>query len=202
MAERERVVTKAEQLRRLYAAKAEAELADADALVGALSPGWSGALLADVVLVLGAPASDANATDGLLGRVAGEAALKAMAALGVEADAITVIASRPTPGASEDTSARRLELAVEAVDPTVVMALDPEAAADLAKAFDIAELVVGRPIRVRGRELGGVGNFAASLADLDAKRRVWSAMRSVAAAAALKAKGRPKAPHKESSNPA
>lgn len=201
MAERERVVIGAEQLRRLYAAKAEAELADADALVGAPSPGWSGALLADVALIVSAPAADANATDGLLGRVAGEAAIKAMAALGVEADAITVIASRPTPDASEETVARRLELAVEAVDPAVVMALDPGAAADLAKAFGIAGSVAGRSVRVRGRVLGGVGDFAASLADMDAKRRVWAAMRSVAGEGALKAKGRPKAPHKES-NPA
>ena len=166
----------------LYEAKALVELADANALAGVAAGGWSGDPLGAVALVVGTETSTDNDESGILPAGLHEAAGKALGALGFEEGSAFEIASRPReaePGAR----AARLRLALEAVDATLVLALDPLAADDLAAAFGLHGLEPGKPVRAAGRVLGSTGDFAASLGDVRAKGRVWAAMRSVAAAA-------------------
>ena len=68
---------------------------------------------------------------------------------------------------------------MEAVDPRVVIALDPQAAADLAAAFGIESFAPGRVTRVLGRDMLATDDFAASLGDEHAKRRVWDQLRAL-----------------------
>jgi hypothetical protein len=172
----------AAELAALYEAKALAELADGDALVGAEEQGWRGQPLGPLAFV----ASVLPVGDVL------EALDKAADALG--AAPAFVIASRPGGAGAEEARGRRLALMVEAADPAVVIALDGPAAGDLAEALGAQTMVPGQSARLRGRVLGSAAEFAASLSDVPAKARVWAAMKAIAAEGGLKAKGRPKAP--------
>lgn len=158
----------------LYEAKALAELGDAEALAGVGEGGWSGDPLGVVALVVAAP----------LPSEAGDAVDKATAALGVEPTTAFSIVSRPQASKPKQLMAR-LRMALEAVDAPWVLALDTQAAEDVAVAFGVAPLVPGVAVRAGGRVLGSVGDFAGSLADPKAKARVWAAMRSIAAGAGL-----------------
>jgi hypothetical protein len=177
----------------LYEAKALAELDDAEAAGGATARGWRGEPLSRLAFVVSAMSpGEIEAGDPLRGE-AGEAADKAAAALGVSPEALFVVASRPGADMPPEQRTRRLALALEAADPAIVIALDDDAACDLADAMGVEGLEPGRPVRVRGRVVGSVGGFAASLGDPRAKARVWAAMKAVAAEGGLDAKGRPKA---------
>jgi len=166
---------------RLFEAKARAELAAADAVLGAKpAVANSGDALGSTVLVKGAPDAGDRAARRALAGPDGVAATKALAALGLDADAVLAVCSRPAAG-DADAHARRLELVVEAVDPRLVIALDAAAAEDLAAAFRVPALVPGRPVMARGRVLGAVGDLAASLGDPNEKARVWARFKSVAA---------------------
>jgi hypothetical protein len=172
----------AARLARLYAAKAKAELKRADEAFGApVRIGGAGQMLASVVLVKGSPDADERASRRALTGPVGEAAGKALEALGFEAGDWWAVVSRPS-DAPASGRARRLELIVEAVDPKLVVALDDEAAEDLAAAFGLRDLPAGQPVIVRGRTLGAIGGLAASLADPAAKALVWSRFKTVARA--------------------
>jgi hypothetical protein len=173
-----------------YAAKAAAELADADAVVGAAPGAWEGVTVGPRIAFVIARAASSGTV--LETRVA-EAAAKAADALGAGTD-VFCIATRTDPPASPDARARRLRLGLEAVDAPAVIALDVEAAGDLASAFGADALRPGTPTRVFGRVIGYAGDFAASLDDDPAKVRAWSAMKTIAAAAGLDPKERPRAP--------
>jgi hypothetical protein len=166
---------------RLYREKARAEIAAADREVrGASAVAYSGDELADVLLVTGVPsAADAEAGRALAG-AAGEAIGKALDALGLSPRR-GALSSRAGSG-SGPARARRLSLAIEAVDPRVVVALDADAAADLARAFDVPALAPGAPVTVRGRVALATDDFAASLGDERAKRRVWRELKALEAA--------------------
>lgn len=166
---------------KLYEAKALAELRDADALAGVGPGGWRGDAQGAVALVVGPAVSGPDAMAAPLSGVAGEAASKALAALGFEEGTVFVIASRPE-GVDPAQAVPRLRLALEAVDAPLVMALDARAADDLAAAFGCVALEPGKPVRASGRLLGSTGEFAGSLTDQRAKARVWAAMRGIAAA--------------------
>jgi hypothetical protein len=173
----------------LYEAKALAELGDADALAGVTGGGWSGDPLGDVALVVGAPAGGEGAASGPLSRELEEAVGKALVALGLEAESAFVIASRPV-GARADGLVARLRLALEAVDAPLALALDAQAADDLAASFGLACLQAGMPVRASGRVLGYTGDFEDSLGDERAKGRVWAAMKEVAGAAGHRTRAR------------
>ena len=174
----------AEQLSRIYLAKASAELSAADALLpGSEKVRSRGATIADVVLVCGEPeAADLETGEALSGDV-GQAAARALEALGVAADSVLAVCSRPVAAAAE-ARARRLELVVESADPEVVIALDPGAAEDVAAACGLGKLAVGRRAHWRGRVVGYVGDLGASLVDVPRKARVWAAFREIVPAAA------------------
>jgi hypothetical protein len=188
---REPDVSASDRLGAAYEAKARAELADADAVAGAASGSWEGSLVGARIAFLVAR-RDVPAPGPILADRTAEAMAGAADALG-SADATFVLVTRPSLKASAEARARRLRIALEAVDAPAVIALDNESAEDLAAAFELDALRPGTPVRVLGRSLGSVGDFTALLDDSKAKAGAWSAMKAVAAQAGLKAKGRPKA---------
>lgn len=195
------VATPADALLRTYAAKARAEIDQADRMLpeGAAVPG-SGDPLGRVLLVKGAPGPEDRAGRRALAGPDGDAAAKALQALGRDPASVWATCSRPLPCDAE-TVARRLILIVEAVDPEIVLALDEEAAGDLAAALRMPALQPGRPSTAGGRVVGAVDGLAASLSDRSSKARVWRQMQAVFAArpcgpraASRTRKGRPEAP--------
>jgi hypothetical protein len=171
-----------EQVRELFEERAKAELAAADALApGSDSVAWSGALFAAVAVVKGLP-GPAEATGGAaLTGADGEAARKALSALGWDADAVFTTLSRPEPGLPLERRGDRLRMQIEAVEPQLVLALDAEAAEDLAEAFGIARPAFGAETRVLGRRIVAVDGLEASLADPARKKRVWTQLQAAKA---------------------
>jgi hypothetical protein len=192
---REPDVRAVDKLGAAYQAKARAELADADAIVGAAPGAWDGPLVGARIAFLVAHRA-APAPAAILASRTADAVTGAAEALG-SADAAFILVTRPILETPAHDRARRVRVALEAVDAPAVIALDSEAAEDLAVAFGLDALRPGAPVHALGRSLGSVGDFAASLDDAAAKARAWSAMKAVAAPAGLKAKGRPKAPPAE-----
>ena len=173
----------ADKLRALHEARARAELAVADALApGSDAVAPRGALLAEVAAVKGLP-GPAEATGGAaMSGADGVALLKALEALGYGADTVFFTLSRPEPGMDRERASDRLRLQLESVDPRVIVALDAEAAADLAEAFGCAQPVPGQPpLRVLGRRIVAVSGFEAALADPNAKQRVWAELKAAQA---------------------
>jgi hypothetical protein len=171
-----------EQVRARFEARAKSELAAADALApGSDAVAWSGALFAEVAAVKGL-AGPAEASGGAaLSGADGEALGKALAALGYdEADVFRTL-SRPEPGISAERRSDRLRLQIEAVDAGLVLALDAEAAADVAEAFGIAPPDFGAHARVLGRRVVAVDGLEASLSDPARKARVWRQLQAAKA---------------------
>jgi hypothetical protein len=168
-----------DQVRALFGARAKVELAAADAL----APGSDivrprGALMASVAVVKGlAGPAEAAGGDALSG-ADGEAADKALAALGWPAADIFYTLSRPEPGLDPERRGDRLRQQIEAVDPQLVLALDEAAAADLAQAFGIADLRFGVEARAAGRRMVAVDGLEASLGEPARKRRVWEQLQA------------------------
>lgn len=170
-------IRSSEALMSLHEAKARAELVAADALLPAadIVP-WSGAVFAEVALVKGLPGPAEAAHQPALSGADGEAAMKALVALGYDRDSVFSTLSRPVEG-DDDAIARRVRLQIEAVGAHVVFALDDVAARDVAAAFDAAPLRVGKVTYAAGRRLVAVPGFEASLSEPRAKRTVWEAMK-------------------------
>jgi uracil-DNA glycosylase len=184
------ISAEAARLDALFRRKAEAELAKADEALGA-SPAvaWRGDVLADVAVVKGvAGQADTVAGEALAG-ADGAAIDKALDALGLSTRRF-YIAARMGRAAAER-CVRRLALAIEAVDPRVVTALDATAAADVAAALGADALAVGSPVRVRGRLVLALEDFEGSLSDESRKRMVWRQLKSLRAAATERTDGRP-----------
>lgn len=163
----------------LYAGKAAAEEAAADALVGGAPVRSAGEPDARLLLVKGElGASDLEAGEALAGPDR-EAALAALAALQVDAGSFLAVASRPVAGAAAKAVVRRLALYLEACDPGLAIAVDATAAEDLARAAGLPALPFGEPAHVRGRTLLAVDGLEASLGDEDRKKRVWAQFRGL-----------------------
>jgi len=166
------------KLRALHEARAKAELVAADRL----SPGSDrvsvrGALLAEVAVVKGLP-GPAEATGGsAMSGADGEALHKALEALGWSSEGVFFTLSRLEPGVDRERASDRLRLQLESVDPLVIIALDSEAAADIAEAFGCEVPRPGRQLRVLGRRIVAVSGFEASLSDPKAKQRVWAELK-------------------------
>lgn len=161
-------------VRALYEAKVRAELAEADQLLpGADRVAWSGAVLADVVVVKGLDGpAEASGGEALSG-ADGEALAKALHALGWPQGVSFHTVSRPIPGCDEGAVVRRLRLQIEAVDPALLIALDAQAADDVARAFGVKRPKFGEALTVNGRRFVAVDGFEDSLVDESHKRRVW-----------------------------
>ncbi len=170
-------------IRALHEARARAELAAADALCpGADTVAWSGDLLAEVVLVKGMPGPSEAAGDAALSGADGEAILKALAALGWDPQQVFATVSRPQAGLDPARCAQRVHAQIEAIDPQVVVALDPIAAADVATGLGVPPLHPGREVRIGGRRIVALEGFESVLSDESAKRRVWTQLKTAAPA--------------------
>lgn len=170
----------AASLRTLFEAKARAEIASADALApGSDVVPVTGALLAHIALVKGLPGPAEVAGGAALSGPDGKAAARALAALGYQPGSTFAIVSRVEPGIAEERRTERLRLALEAVDPRLIVALDAEAAQDVSLAFGIAPLGFGKPVRILGRTVVAVDGLEASLTDQSRKQRVWRQFRTV-----------------------
>ena len=107
--------------------------------------------------------------------------VKALAALGYAEDALFFTLSRPVAGEDEERRAARLRAQIEAVDPSLVLAVDDEAIADVAAAFGIDRPAWGSEARVLGRRIVAVDGLEASLTEPARKRRVWNQMKAAQA---------------------
>lgn len=164
----------------MFLAKAAAELAVADGLLpGSEAVASVGDPFATVMLVKGLPGpAEASRGDALSGPD-GEAARKALEALGFDPDAVFATLSRPASGCADSAVARRLRMQVEAVDPPVIIALDPTAAADCAAALGFEQPDAGVLIEHGGRRIVALAGLEASLADPHLKSRVWKQLQGL-----------------------
>lgn len=168
-------------IRTAYEAKARAELAAADALLpGVVTVTWSGAVLADIALVKGLKGPGEASGGAALSGPDGAAASKALVALGWPEHSVFRTVSRPESDCDERAVADRLRRQIEAVDPAVVVALDAEAATDLARAMGVEGLGSGVSRMAAGRRLVAVDGLEASLGDESLKRRVWKQLQAAA----------------------
>lgn len=190
---REPELSSVDALADAYDAKARAELAAADAAIEAPPGSWAGTIVGPRIAFVVGEMRGAGAKAALLDDRVADAVSKAADALGAGGEVFT-IASRVASSASPEARAHRLRLAIEAVDPIAVIALDGHGADDTSAAFGLSELRAGHPVRVAGRTIGTVGDFTASLDDPDAKAKAWIGMKAIASAAGLEPKARLKAP--------
>ncbi len=172
----------AEKLCELHRARALAELTAADALSpGSDSVAWRGALIAQVVVVKGLPGPAETSGGAAVSGADGDAAVKALAALGHAEEGLFFTLSRPTADSDASRRAARLRAQIEAVDPSLVLALDDVAAVDVADALGIQRPAWGREVRVLGRRVVAVDGLEASLTDPARKRRVWDQLKAARA---------------------
>ena len=162
-----------------YESKILAELDAADALSPGTGPGArAGDPFATVMLVKGLPGPAEIAGDPVLSGADGDAARKALAALGFDPESVFRTLSRPG-GVAGTGAGARLRAQIEAVDPYAVLALDDAAGEDLAAACGAAALKTGVIDASGPRILLAVAGLEASLEDPVAKRRVWRQLQAL-----------------------
>jgi hypothetical protein len=123
--------------------------------------------------VKGLPGPAESSGGAALSGADGAAADKALEALGWDPASAFRTLSRPEPETPQEIRAARLRLQIEAVDPALVLALDAEAASDVAEAFAIALPKFGASVRAGGRRIVAVEGLEASLSQPPRKKRVW-----------------------------
>jgi hypothetical protein len=174
---------RARAIRAAHETKARAELAIADAR----APGsdvvvWRGCLVPDVAVVKGLPGPAEAAGGAAVSGADGEAVARALERLGHDPALVFYTLARPEPGIEPAARADRLRLQIEAVDAALVIALDADAAADLARAFELRALPAGRVVIGCGRRFVAADGLEASLSDPVRKRRVWRQLSAAAPA--------------------
>jgi hypothetical protein len=137
--------------------------------------------MASVAVVKGLPGPAEASGGAAISGADGEAAIKALGALGYSEHELFFTLSRPSTGLAPDRVAARLRAQIEAVDPMVVLALDAEARSDVAAAFGITPPAWGREARVLGRRIVAVDGLEASLGEPARKRRVWEQLKAARA---------------------
>lgn len=163
------------ELSSMYDAKVRAELADADYAAGLTAPSWSGVPLASIVAVKGVPGEAERAGEPVLSGADGEALRKALAALGEDTELLAVLSRSAKPEGDRE----RLRVQLASADPSVVIALDAAAAADVSEAFGVGGLPFGEPVRLAGTVLLAVDGLEESLGDESRKKRVWRQLQSL-----------------------
>ena len=168
----------AANLRSLHTARVIAELAASNELVpGADAVATRGAVFAQIAVVKGLP-GPAEATGGpAMSGPDGDAALKALAALGWDSGDVFFTLSRPVAVGAGARIAERLRLQIESVDPELIVAVDAEAAADVAAALGCERVAFGEIVVVDGRRVLACDGLEASLMDTKRKQRVWSQLK-------------------------
>ncbi|PKQ10355.1 MAG: hypothetical protein CVT69_00145 [Actinobacteria bacterium HGW-Actinobacteria-9] len=169
----------------LYDARTTAELADAAGMLpGSDRIPHGGDLHAGILLVKGLPGPAEETGAPVLSGPDGDAALRALGALGV-GGAYCAVLSRPGAASDERAVAMRLRHMIESIDPWCVIALDGVAALDVSQALGCPTPDFGVPVRVTGRSVVAVDGLEASLTDPIRKKRVWSHLKAVALRAPL-----------------
>ena len=177
----------ADPLQAMYEEKARAEIEWADSLVpGSGSVAGSGDVLGRTLLVKGRPGPEDLARGKALAGADGEAARKALDALGVDTSSVFGICSRPVEDAAPDRLQERLAFQIEAVDPALIIALDEDAAVDVVSIAGLERPAYGDLVEWRGRRIVAIEGLEASLADEARKRRVWSQFKAIAPGVAHK----------------
>lgn len=168
----------ADVLRAQHEARVKAELAAADRLLpGSDVVPSAGAHFAAIVVVKGLPGPAEASGKPALSGADGVAVSKALDALGWDADVSFCVLSRPLPSTDLRRRSARLRLQIEAVDPEFVLAVDAEAATDVAEALGLEQLLMGEVLRAGGRRVLACDGLEASLLDAARKRRVWSQLK-------------------------
>ncbi len=162
----------------LHEAKVRAELDAADGF----GPGFgavagTGSLAPAVVVVKGVPGEADRSLGVALSGPDGDAVRKALGALGVHGP-VFALCSRPATKGKPAAAARRLQLIIEALDPSLIIALDRVAATDVSTAYAAAELVFGEPVRAGGRTVLAVDDLERSFTD-GRKAIVWQQFRGL-----------------------
>lgn len=137
--------------------------------------------MAEVLVVKGLPGPAEASGGAAFSGADGEAAAKALAALGYTEGDLYFTLSRPSSGNDAERLAARLRAQIEAVDPLLVLAVDSAAAADVAAAFGIKQPKWGSEVRVLGRRIVAVDGLEDSLTDPARKRRVWEQLKAARA---------------------
>ncbi len=173
-----------EELASAYGARLAVELLKADAeLPGADAVQASGDPASELLLVKGEPGPAELGGGVTLSGADGDAVRKALGALGRDAQAFYAVLSRPVAGVTDERVSRRLRRIIEACDPAWVVAVDPAAATDVARATGLPETIpAGNVVRVLGRDLLALDGLEASLSDDALKRRVWAQMQALGTA--------------------
>lgn len=166
------------RLSSVYRARLERELERADAVVpGSTSIRSQGDPSAPILAVKGSPGPAELGGGIVLAGADGDAWGKAIEALGWDRGDSYAVISRPIVDAPAQSVSDRLRHIIEACDPVWVVALDDQAAADVASSLDASTLRVGQKIRIKGRNVLALAGLEASLTDEDLKRRVWGQMK-------------------------
>jgi hypothetical protein len=169
------VSDEARALRSLIKNRARAELMAADSVApGSDTVRWRGSLLPAVAVVKGSPGPAESSGDPAFSGADGEAAAKALVALGYEESQLFYTISRPQAGVDPELRARRLRLQIEAVDAPVVIATDVSAAEDVARAFGLDAVTFGEEVVTSGRRLVAVDGLEDSLSSKERKRIIWA----------------------------
>jgi hypothetical protein len=171
------------ELREAFEGKARAELAAADALApGSDIVGWRGCLVPVVAVVKGYP-GPAEASGGpAVSGADGEAISKALERLGYDSSQVFYTLSRPAPDVGAEQREARLRAQIEAVDAPLVIALDREAAQDLAHAYGASAPPPGVAVRIAGRRFVACDGLESALGTADAtvKARLWEQLTAAA----------------------
>ncbi len=170
----------AHELEAAFVAKAEEELRYADGVAeGGEAVPWSGDVFAEVFLVKGDPGPAEVAGGPALSGPDGQAARKALEALGFDPASVFASVARPEPDLEREALYARLRIQVETVDPYTVVALDRVAAEFVCAAFGLRAFRPGRPAHAHGRVFVAVDGLEESLADAGLKQRVWRQLKTL-----------------------
>lgn len=163
-----------------FDAKSRAELDRADRVApGSDVVASDGDRFATLMFVKGDPGPAEIAGGPALSGPDGDAARKALKAMGFDPTSLFATVARPEAGIDQELLAKRLRLQIEAIDPYGVVALDRVAAGVLTAATGVLKLPMGRPVSWMGRSLLAVDGLESSLADETAKRRVWNQLKAL-----------------------
>ena len=169
-----------DELAAAYTDRVDAELVLADAeLPGSGGVRSSGDPFARVLLLKGEAGPAEVGGGAAFAGADGDAARKALEALGHNPERVFYALSRPLPDADATAVAARVRRIVEAVDPAWVVCVDPVAGSDLARAFECSEPKRGQETPVMGRRILVLSGLEASLADEGMKRTVWAEFKAM-----------------------
>lgn len=166
-------------LRQAYEQRARAELDAADTAVpGSGVVRWRGCLTPAVAVVKGLPGPAEASGGAAVSGADGAAIARALESLGHDPAQAFYTLSRPALDIGAEQRAQRVRAHIEAVDAPLVIALDAEAAQDIARGFHLPDLAMGTVVRVAGRRLVACGGLEAALGDERAKGRVWRQLKN------------------------